>query len=130
VKTDSGLYDVLEKILRKSRNPMTCGDLFDVPEVREFAKSPNRVSDYLGGLWRKGLVSRLPAPKDGSSAARWAYAWKPKAATHQASTVTPIDYPGPRKGPIFSRPSIEITEEGKNIVIDLPSLRITIQTKD
>lgn len=130
MKTESGLYDVLEKILKGAKNPMTCVEMYDIPEVREFAQSANRVSDYLGGLWRKGLVVRMPAPRGNNTAARWMYAWKPQSASSRAVFEPKVvEYSKPGKSTLLNRPSIQITEDGKDIVIDLPSLRITIQTK-
>jgi hypothetical protein len=81
------------------------------------------VSDYLGNLWRKGLVVRLPAPKaDGR--ARWMYEWKRKGKT----TAEGIPYIGPANL-IYDKPKMTITEEGGVVVIDLPQLTITIRGK-
>lgn len=60
--SEKGLFNALEKILRETGEPMDCNQLFEKSEVREYAATANRVSDYLGGLWRKGLVTRLPPP--------------------------------------------------------------------
>lgn len=130
MKTESGLYDVLEKILKDAKNPMTCVEMYNIPEVREFAQSANRVSDYLGGLWRKGLVVRMPAPRGNNSAARWMYAWKPKQASSRSAVEQKVvEYINPNKSTLLDLPSIQITKDGKDIVIELPSLRIMIQTK-
>lgn len=48
--SDTGLFPVLEAILKAAEGPMDCQSLFDFPEVREHAASVNRVSDYLGNL--------------------------------------------------------------------------------
>ncbi len=125
-----GLFDVLEKILKDAEHPLTCVEMYDMPEVREFAQSANRVSDYLGGLWRKGLVTRSPAPRGNNSAARWAYSWKPQQNLRTQPEVRSIEYIKPSKPTLLSRPSIEITEDGQDIVIDLPSLQIRIRTKN
>lgn len=74
--TDEGLYKVLEKILREANRGMSCVELYDFPEVREHAASPNRVSDYLGNLWRRGFCTRTMSPGDDKSRARWLYKWK------------------------------------------------------
>ena len=62
--SEEGLYKALEKALRNAKDPMDCVQLFDLPEVKEHAASANRVSDYLGNLWRRGEVT--PDPLDGS----------------------------------------------------------------
>lgn len=120
---EEGLFSALEKILRASGEPMDCHQLFELPAVKEYAVSANRVSDYLGGLWRKGLVVRLPAPKERNSRARWAYAWK---ADERLSAQPGVDYT-PRI--IADRPSILITENGTTITIELPNLFIVIKPK-
>lgn len=119
-----GLFPVLEAILKASNEPLDCQALYDMPEVRAHAASVNRVSDYLGGLWRKGLVVRLPAPKDSKSRARWMYEWKgdrgPKLHTHA------LEY-APRV--LADRPTCLITEEGNVITMEFPHLIISIRQK-
>ena len=58
MRTEAGLFALLEKILKEADQPMTCNMLYDRAEVKLFAESAHRVSDYLGGLWRKGRVTR------------------------------------------------------------------------
>jgi hypothetical protein len=124
---ESGLFAALEKVLRDLGEPLDCQRLFDMPEIREHAASANRVSDYLGGLWRKGLVVRLPAAPESNSKARWAYQWKQDGrVTAPGSPERGIDY-APRI--LADRPTILITEEGKTITIELPSLFIIIRPK-
>lgn len=50
-------------------------ELYDLPDVRKHAESANRVSDYLGHMWRKGEARRSPAPKHKNNDARYAYEW-------------------------------------------------------
>lgn len=71
-----GLYGALEDALKKADVATDCASLFDLPEIRAHAKTVNRVSDYLGNMWRKGDVIRLPAPPAKNTKARWVYAWK------------------------------------------------------
>lgn len=73
---EAGLYEALEAELKKAKEPLDCIDLFDKPSVRRHAATANRVSDYLGNLWRKGKLTRLPAPSNEGRKARWLYAWK------------------------------------------------------
>ena len=87
--------------------------------------SVSRVSDYLGNLWRKGVVLRLPAPKLGSSRSRWLYEWKgsrgPKLYASGAEEYTPRI--------IADRPTCLITEEGNVITLEFPNLIISIRQK-
>jgi hypothetical protein len=55
--TEFGLYQALEQVLRQAEKPMTCNELFDLPSVKQYAATANRVSDYLGGLFRKRLAA-------------------------------------------------------------------------
>jgi hypothetical protein len=117
--SEKGLFNALEKILRQTGKPMDCNELFDITEVREYAATANRVSDYLGGLWRKGLVVRLPTAGDGSSRARWAYQWKERAEPGAG-----VDY-APKL--LVDRPTVLITEEGSTMQIVTPHLTIIIK---
>lgn len=117
--SEKGLFNALEKILRETGEPMDCNQLFEKPEVREYAATANRVSDYLGGLWRKGLVTRLPSSSEGSSRARWMYQWK-----ESAPIGVGVEY-APRL--LVDRPNVIISEEGKSIMLQMPHLTITIR---
>ena len=119
---ENGLFPVLESVLKAAKIPMDCQTLYDMPVVREHAASVNRVSDYLGGLWRKGLVIRLPAPRSENSRSRWMYEWK----GHKGPAMHGIDYT-PRI--LADRPTVLITEEGNTITIELPNLLISIRQK-
>lgn len=119
-----GLFPVLEAALKAASEPLDCQTLYDMPEVKKHAASVNRVSDYLGGLWRKGLVVRLPAPKTGESRARWMYEWKgdkgPKLHSHALEYLPKV---------LADRPTVLITEEGNVITLEFPNLIISIRQK-
>jgi hypothetical protein len=140
-----GIYHVLELLLKDTDQPLTCVDLYDKPDVRKFADTANRVSDYLGHMWRRGFLDRVPAPKTANSQARWAYIWKGKLA-HKPPEVVQLqkrdtppaaqqDQPQPtveaqpKPGVVLSKPNIEISQNGELVTIDLPALTITIRTK-
>lgn len=122
--SESGLFPALEAVLKAANEPMDCQALFDLPSIREHAASVNRVSDYLGGLWRKGLVVRLPAPKDSNNRSRWMYEWKgakgPKLHTHALEYTPKV---------LADRPTVLITEEGSVITLEFPNLIISIRQK-
>lgn len=135
-----GIYHVLEIQLKRTDRPLTCVDLFDHPDVKKFADSVNRVSDYLGHMYRRGLLGREPAPKTSNSQAKWGYFWKNRAevealkATAVASraALLPVTSAAELEAPlrkILSKPNIEITDNGGTVVIDLPELMITIRAK-
>ncbi len=123
---EEGLFPALEAALKKASEPMDCQTLFDMPEIKAHAASANRVSDYLGGMWRKGQVLRVPANKtDPNNRSRWAYAWKghkgPKLYAPEAIEYTPRM--------LADRPTCLITEEGSVITIEMPNLIISIRQK-
>lgn len=131
IRNEEGLFGALEAELRKAKDPVDCATLFDRPSVRQHAKTINRVSDYLGNLWRKGKVLRLPAPRLEGTRARWLYIWKDKGPPKKA----PVDMDkaiefNQTVHSVLSRPKLEITEEGDSIVLTLPQLTITIKRTD
>ncbi len=120
--SEEGLFPALEAALKASKAPLDCQTLFDMPEIKRHAASVNRVSDYLGGLWRKGKVVRLPAPKSDNSRSRWMYEWKGQ----RGPAIYGNEYT-PRI--LADRPSLLITEEGSVVTIELPNLLISIRQK-
>ena len=120
----NGLFPVLEAALKAASSPLDCQALYDMSEVRKHASSVNRVSDYLGGLWRKGLVLRLPAPKDSNNRSQWMYEWKggkgPRLHTHALEYAPHI---------LADRPTCLITEEGNVITLEFPHLIISVRQK-
>lgn len=119
---EDGLFPALQAALKAATEPLDCHTLFEIASVREHAASANRVSDYLGNMWRKGQLVRLPVPKTSSSKARWFYEWK----GHKGPALYGADYL-PRI--LADRPSLLITEDGKDITIELSNLIITIRQK-
>ena len=119
---ESGLFAALEAALKAASEPLDCQTLYDSSKIREHAASVNRVSDYLGNMWRKGLVVRLPAPKTENSRARWVYEWKGQ----KGPAIYGIEY-APRV--LADRPSVLITEEGNVITMEFPHLVIQIRQK-
>ncbi len=119
-QNDEGLFPALEAALKAASEPLDCQTLFDMPQIKKHAASVNRVSDYLGGLWRKGQVVRLPAPKSENSRARWTYEWKGQ----KGPKIHGIEYT-PKI--MVDRPTVLITEEGKTITLEFPGLVILIK---
>lgn len=116
--SEKGLFNALEKILRGSGEPMDCTELYEHAEVREYAATPNRVSDYLGNMWRKGLVKRL-ATKTPGARSRWSYQWSESSPPGEGLEYAPKL--------LVDRPQVLITEEGMMIHIVTPHLTISIK---
>ena len=121
--TPTNLFEAIEAVLRDSPGPMDCHQLFTMSSVKQFAKTTNRVSDYLGGLWRKGLVTRQRADPESDTKARWVYAWK---GNKGPKMLDAIEYT-PKV--IADRPSVLITEQGNVITLEFPNLVISIRQK-
>ena len=119
-KFEDRLFPALEQALQTSLTPLDCTQLYAMPEIRKHALSVNRVSDYLGNLWRKGLVFRLPAPKNGQGRTHWLYEWKKGAAP----APDRIEYT-PRV--LADRPTMLVTEQGSVLTVELPNLLISIR---
>lgn len=96
LRSETGLYHALCETLKTAGRPMTCTELYAVPAVRKYAINANRVSDYLGNLWRDHLLTREPAPRTEFSSARWAYKWKGRRKAKDIPTpnVQIIKVPG------------------------------------
>jgi len=126
--SEDGLYPALEAALKKATEPVDAQAFFDMPSIREHAPSANRVSDYLGNMWRKGLVTRVPSSNP-TSRSKWAYQWKGTKSKTLLGNIpheAPISYE-PRI--LADRPSMVITEEGSLITITYPNLVIQLRYK-
>lgn len=130
-KSEEGLFEVLERELKaRAPEPVDCVELYNASmAVRERASSPNRVSDYLGNMWRKGLLLRLPAPRGEGNKARWLYAWKGKAPAPKPKIEEGIAFDS-NVHQILNKPNLHIEEDGKRVIITLPRMTITIEQND
>jgi hypothetical protein len=120
------LYPALEAVLKEALEPMDCNQLFNLPQIKTLAPSANRVSDYLGVLYRKGLVSRVAATTDnsGRSRTRWAYIWRNKGTPEWREPPEAQIY---KPKTIADRPNLYIAEDGEFINIELPGFSIKIK---
>src|SRR5689334_7157468 len=126
IKSDAAIYKALEKHLRATKQPLTCVDLYKHADVRGLATDANRVSDFLGHMWRRGLLERFAAPKTNTSFARWAYQWK----AEQEDSVKPAPILPPTSPHSKLPPHIDISEDGKGaITITYSDFVITIQPR-
>ncbi len=122
-ENESGLFPALEAALKAASEPLDCQALFDMPSIKEHAASVTRVSDYLGALWRKGQVTRLPATEKQGSRSRWMYEWKGHKGPRYLDAVeyTPKI--------LLDRPAMMITEDGASIILEFKNLVITVRQK-
>lgn len=120
IKSEFGIYGVLERYLRAAKDPLTCVDLFAKNDVKKFAANANKVSDYLGHMWRRGLLDRFYAPKDSTTMARYAYLWK---AQEVAAEPEPVPSTQPSR-----RNKLDITEKDGVVEIRTEKVIITIRS--
>lgn len=87
IRSDKAIYQKIEQYMQATTKPLTCNDLMEHDDVRQAAieaygkditRTNERVSDALGLMWRKGLLTRYPAPRTSRSLARYAYMWEVK----------------------------------------------------
>jgi hypothetical protein len=117
------IYVKLEKLLKQANKPLTCTDLYDRAEIRELVKSADDVSDRLGYMWRRKLLSRVPAPRTGMKSARWAYSWRKEVDTPKKPVTVEDVKPQKLKGLEYRR------EPDGAITIISDKLEITIRKK-
>lgn len=127
LRAEDGLFGALEAELKKAKEPLDCVALFDKPSVRAHALNVNRVSDYLGNMWRKGQVLRLPAPRGEDRRSRWLYVWKGRPPVAKPTIDDALKLSATQT--ILSKPNIEISEEGNVVTITLPGWSITIKQR-
>lgn len=127
-KSEEGLFEVLEKILKAAPHPMDAVEIYNnYSDVRERAANPNRVSDYLGNMWRapKNLLVRLPAPRGEDRKTRWLYAWKGREK-QQPDMSQAIAYDQTART-VLDKPNLHIEDDGRTVLITLPGISITIK---
>ena len=130
IRSERGIYQLVEKHLRKATSPVTCVALMDIPEVRKEAQSEfgddirnatNKLSDTLGFMWRRGLLTRYPAPRESLSLARYAYEWADK----KAEPDKPISPPTRHLG----KTQVNIQEHEEGVEIEFDKFIIYIRPK-
>lgn len=125
-KSEEGLFQVLEKILKEADQPLDCVEIYNnSSDVRDLAVNPNRVSDYLGNMWRKGQLVRLPAPRGEDRKTRWLYAWKGREK--QKPDMTQAMGFDNQVHTLLHKPNIHIEDDGNLVTITLPGFTLTIK---
>jgi hypothetical protein len=120
-RNEGTLYEAIEVALRHHKKPVSCVDLYKLPAINLLAESSNRVSDYLGNMWRRGQLLRYPSDS-GTSSARWTYSWKGDTRKRSADPIE-LSKPLKRAGPI------EIVEGANEVFINLPECQIIFRPR-
>lgn len=119
----ASVYIKLEKALKQAKQPLTCIDLFDKPEIRSSVKDTDQVSNHLGYMFRRGLLTRVPAPRAGVKTARYAYSWR-SDADKPSRPVTVEEVKPKRLGGLDIR-----KQPDGSIVLSSDKLEITVRRK-
>jgi hypothetical protein len=134
IKSEKDIYNVLEKYLRAAAYPMTVNMLMDLEEVRttaveEFSpgegderKATDKLSDTLGFMWRRGLLTRFPAPKESNSFARFSYSWDQKVDSRPVQE-TPVARAAAGKV------GFTITEIDDGVLLEFQKFSVMIKSK-
>lgn len=135
IRSEKTIYQVLEKRLREAGEPLTCVDLMDMNDVRSEAmkefggrerdirQATNKLSDALGFMWRRGLLTRFPAPKGSQSLARFSYVWDKK---EDARPVEPV--PSPKS--LHRKTGFIVSEYGDGVMVEFEKFIVLINPKE
>ena len=130
IRSTRDIYQLIENKLREANQPLTVTALMDDMNIRREALSEfgddvrtatNKVSDVLGFMWRRGVLTRYPAPRETNSFARYAY-----------SLVKVAEEPPPK--PLLSptrssKMLVGITEHSDCVEIEFERFTVLIRPK-
>ena len=125
-KNQKNLYGALERALKESTAPVTCATLLRIDYVYEAARKgfgsdisdiTRRLSDTLGYMWRRGLLSRY-RNTDISSQSQYSYSWFEQ-------DVEPV--PSPARN--SSKPTFDVVELKDGIKIEFEHFVVTIRRR-
>lgn len=125
IKSDAEIYKIIEQYLKESSVPLSSADLWERVDVQSNAKSADKVSDYLGLMWRRGLLQRWDAPATSVSRARYAYSWMSEADKVPEKVARALH----SVASSYKKSNVTITEEDNRIVLDFDKFTLTIQAK-
>jgi hypothetical protein len=126
IKSEALIYKILERHLKESKHPLSCSDLWEHLDVRENARSAEKVSDYLGLMWRRGMLQRWNTPLTSTAKSRYAYSWHEEEHKQEPAPSLPT----PRLvGNARRKAEVTITEEEDRIILDFDKFTMIIQAK-
>jgi hypothetical protein len=124
----TNVYRALEYHLRRAGStPQTCADLFEHTDVRAAlptGSDANRISNYLGHLWRRGILQRWSSTDRNTSRARYGYTWRVVDEAPQTIELT-----ARTSKTIAVLNNMKVTEEADRLVIELADFTITFEAK-
>lgn len=127
IKSEALIYKLIEHHIKEANAPVTCADLWDHPDIRANAKSPEKVSDYLGLMWRRDVLQRWHTPLTSVSKSRYAYSWREQ---EEEENQFKAEAPAPRLVQTnYKKAKVTITEDDTRIILDFENFTMTIQSK-
>lgn len=133
IRSTRDIYRVVEKYLKKSDVPLTCVDLMENREVEDTAMqefggdkrhATNKLSDTLGFMWRRGVLTRYPASGDRTQMARFGYKW----SEQEEAPPKPLkSVPQPRS--LSKKTGVVVTEQDDGVVIEFDKFTVVIKPK-
>lgn len=132
IRSENEIYAVLERALRPAKQPLTCVELMEIPDVRRAAidefghdiqVATNKLSDTLGFMWRRDVLNRHLATPD-KGRARYAYSWRETAPVTSPSPLPPAPAASKRRKPVFT-----ITESDSDVTIEFEDVVLIVRRK-
>jgi hypothetical protein len=99
--------------------------LWDTQDVRDNARSAEKVSDFLGHMWRRGLIQRWAVSKNSLDRARYAYSWIEETEAEKPRKIEHLKIANTR----LIKSNVTITEEHNRIVLDFELFTLIVQAK-
>ena len=131
IRSQNEIYEHLNEVFEKLKEPLTCVDLMEMPTVREAAidrwgkdiqEATEKLSDTLGFMWRRGILDRFPAPLNPKNKARYAYAKKAVVNDIKAVQYEP-------KARTKNHGDLEILERDGEVVLNFEKFTVVIRPK-
>ena len=135
IRSDKTIYQLLERHLRETDAPITCVELMEFNDVRtealkEFGgkdrdvrQATNKLSDALGFMWRRGLLTRFPATSKSASLARYSYIWDKKEDARPVESM-----PSPK--PHTKKTGFIVSEYGDGVMVEFEKFIVLIKPKE
>lgn len=129
IRSDREIYQVIQKYLEPAETPMTCVDLMDIAEVFKVATeefgddkrvATNKLSDTLGFMWRRGILTRYPTSGVGAQMARYAYVWNSQRDEKPMQPELP---------PVRSKTGVLIQEREDGVMIEFDKFFVFVRPK-
>ena len=142
VRSVREIYLEIEAALKNTNRPMTCTEVYDSrTDIRGHADLQkqndgpmsaeerrraeiDRLSDYMGHMWRRGVLTRHTAGDNAVGKARFAYTMKIGVRSD------PVELPDPTKPSVAEKRKVDVSQaDDGTITIDMDTVTLTIKLK-